>query len=348
MKNVFAAILFFLSLGLQAQTIEGTIYDVKTRETIPGVAIFLDGTSVVTTSDNEGRFKLIIEKQINTNLIFSHLSYESLVIQPPFNHLESTFFLQERQNTLQGAVVIADRYTRTEKMKVFKEQFLGTGQAGKSCVILNEEDIVLNYNSVTSTLTGHSNNPIIVENQYLAYHITFYLHDFSVQYTENTLNIEKATRVLFKGTSSFFDQNPYNIRYKKRRDETYLSSPQYFWKNLVTNTLDEAKFRLFNRYARMDPSKYFIIINEPSQKTVLINLETNINRSHPYVHERPLYGVVGISNNNSKSNSEIVFLTRGFSVDDFGNPDTIDHLIFFGDMGAQRVGDMLPRDYNPQ
>jgi len=59
--------------------------------------------------------------------------------------------------------------------------------------------------------------------------------------------------------------------------------------------------------------------------------------------EGQIYGVVGITYRGNFS-SEVFFLTNRFSIDDYGNPDTVDHLMLSGDMGNQRLGDMLPVD----
>jgi len=349
MKKIIACIISCLTLyGLQAQVIEGTVYDAKTRETIPGVAIYLDGTSIITTSDKDGNFRLGINRTINADLVLSHLSYESLIIKPPFDRLEEAFFLKEKTNILQEARIVAERdwFPREAKIKVFKEQFLGMSSAGTSCVILNEDDIVLSYDHVTNTLSGHSTHPLIIENKYLAYLVTFDLHSFSIHYTESsTLDMKKAIKVAYKGTSSFVDQSPYNIRFKTRRDEVYFRSKQYFFKNFVAHTLEEAKFKIFNRFTRIDPVQYFIITSIPPKHTVLVIPDTNLRRNHDGVAGEPVYGVISILYNNS-FRSDLVFLTQRFSVDEFGNPDTIDHLMFFGDMGEQRFGDMLPIDFS--
>ena len=334
--------------SLHAQTIEGTVYDTKTKEPIVGVVIYLDGTSIVTTSDINGSFRLVVGSIINTTMVLSHLSYESLIVEKPFEHREKTFYLKEKMNLLEEAKVVADRFSRADKMRVFKEQFLGTSAAGKSCIIVNEEDIVLNYDHATNTLVGFSNNPIIVENRYLAYRVIFDLRRFIVQYSKMTLQIADATKVLYKGTSSFFDQSPFNIMIAKRREETYLRSSQYFWRNFVAEKPDNTRFKIYNRYRQIDVNEYFIVSDIASQKRVMVIPETNLNKGHHRVLEGTIYGVISVQSNRNYR-SEVVFLTNHFFVDQFGNPDPVDHLMFFGDMGDQRLGDMLPMDfvYNP-
>ncbi|MCL1831801.1 MAG: hypothetical protein FWG45_02685 [Oscillospiraceae bacterium] len=57
MKKLVAIIIICLTYsGLYAQSlvIEGTVYDAKRRETIPGAAVYLNGTSVITITDGNG------------------------------------------------------------------------------------------------------------------------------------------------------------------------------------------------------------------------------------------------------------------------------------------------------
>jgi hypothetical protein len=77
---------------------------------------------------------------------------------------------------------------------------------------------------------------------------------------------------------------------------------------------------------------------------VLITPDTDINLKHNWVYEESIYGVIGILYN-SRFHSEAIFLTNRVAVDEFGNPDAVDGIIYFGDMGDQRLGDMLPMDY---
>jgi len=345
-KCIFYIIVCFLCRSLQAQNIEGVVYDSKTKEPIPGVAIYLRGTSIITTSNKDGKFLLSVERVVNTTLEFSHLSYESLTIEKPFEHQEKAYYLKEKVSTLSEVRVVSDRYSREDKMRVFKEEFLGRSAAGKSCIIVNEEDIVLHYDSETTTLICYAINPIVIENKYLAYRITFDLHNFAIQYTENTLNMNKAKKVFFTGASSFADQSPYNILYAKRRLEVYLRSSQSFFKNLATNTLEESKFRIFNRFRQIKLDQYFTVVDAKPFKMVLINPDTDLSRRHSSVDEEPIYGVLGI-NCNSMYRSDVVFLINRFSVDEFGNISAVDKVVFFGDMGDQRLGDMLPMDFIP-
>ena len=348
---VFGIIIFCTFTPLQAQIIEGVVYDAKTREAIPDVAVYLDGTTFITITDKEGKFQLEVQQRINANLIFSHLLYETLTIENPFEYREKVFFLDEKINTLASAIVISETgsFTRAQLMRVFKAQFLGENVAGKSCVILNEEDIVLRYQEKTATLLAYSRSPLIIENKHLAYKIIYDLQSFSIQYENNRQAIDymsPKTVILFKGTSIFEDLSPpYNFTNTTRRDEIYVRSRQFFWKSFVSHTLKEENFKIYVRYRQIDEEDYFTITDEWPLKKVQIISGTNMRTYHDDLRaEVAVYGMIDVLCNN-KFNSSVIFLSDHFFIDAFGNPDTIEHFLYLDDFGKQRLGDMLPLNY---
>ena len=342
-------LLVFIFLGLlnslHGQTIEGVVYDADTKKEIPGVVVYLNGTSIHTVSNNDGYFCLTAGSKINTALVISHLSYESIAIDNPFEHNEKVFFLKEKVNTLAQVVVVPDQFSRDEKMKVFKEQFLGEGRGGRSCVILNEEDIVLNFDRQTNRLIGSSKNRIMIENKYLAYTIIFDLHSFSIQYSQNSMDNRYMERFSIMGTYALIDKNPNNHVIRNRRDEIYHHSRQYFWKNFIANTLKEAKFKIYNHNKQIEIDQYFTVANTPPHTLVQIRSGTNLSRISSRLTNADIFGVISISNNN-RYTSEAIFLTDHFSIDQFGNISAPGNVIFAGDMAQQRIGDVLPLDFS--
>ena len=100
---------------------------------------------------------------------------------------------------------------------------------------------------------------------------------------------------------------------------------------------------MYNRLKPVEPAQYFGTADAQQEKVVLILPDTDLNRKHHWVQEEPVYGVIGVLYNNYRS--EIVFLTNRIFIDEYGNPDTVDNLVFFGEMGNQRLGEMLPMEY---
>lgn len=337
--------LLSLCCHIQGQTIEGTIYDAKTREVLPNVVIYLHGTAIQTVSGSDGHFSLVTESKINTALVISHVSYESLVIDHPFDHPEQAFYLKEKVNILPEAVVVSDRFSRAQKMTIFKEQFLGEGRGGKSCLILNEEDIFLSFDHQTNRLMGFARNPIIIENKYLAYIITFDLQSFTIQYTQNSLDNRYLNRFSIVGTYTLFDQSPNDRIIKNRRNEIYRYSRQFFWKNFIANTLKDAKFKIYNHGKQMEPSQYFIVTDSLTCNLVQIKPGTDINLISDKLTDSDLFGVITVSSGN-RFLSEVIFHVDHFSLDPFGNIDLPGSVFFAGAMAQQRIGEVLPMDFS--
>ena len=343
-KLILIVTALFLFASLKAQIIEGTIYDADSKEPLAGVIIYLNGTSIYTSSDSNGYFRLVVKDKINTSLIFSLLSYESLIIENPFESRVKSFFLKEKPIDLTEAVIIADGFSRAQKMKAFKEQFLGDGREGKSCSILNEDDIVLKYDPIENRMTAFSMNPLIIKNDYLAYLITFDLHSFSIQYSTYTLNKTYIEQLFYMGTSSFVDENPFNLKIAKRREEKHTQSRQYFWKNLASNTLEGADIIIYNNRKPIEADQYFNITDTLNYSLIHIKPETDLNRTRNNIVDPKVYGIITVIYD-YKLSSEVVFMTDRIHIDKFGNIDAIDKIYFSGAMGKQRVGDMLPLNY---
>jgi len=323
---------------------EGKVYDKSTREPLPGAYVYMNGTSIYTTTDSSGVFKLSIEKFINASLVVAHMAYDQIVVANPFENLPESFYLEEKRISMEEVRIVADRYTKETKLAVFKEQFLGMTRAGKMCRIENEGDIVIKYDPEEKVLTAYSINPLIVHNSYLGYRIEFNLVDFKITYAD-ALSIENHNVVqsYFLGNSSFIDLEPYKVATKRRRDAIYKQSSVYFMKQLVNRDLESANFRILDGMKRIEIDDCFIITDQNGAKSLYIRPGIN-DGLHSSEIGRTFRGAISVMGRGSAS--RIVFLTDRILVDQYGNIDKIGEIIFYGEMGDQRLGDTLPLDYN--
>ena len=82
--NRILIIALFLFAGISAfaqnATIRGSIFDAANGESLPGVAIFIEGTTTGTTTDLDGKFNLNIEPG-TYDLSISYISYETMKIE---------------------------------------------------------------------------------------------------------------------------------------------------------------------------------------------------------------------------------------------------------------------------
>jgi hypothetical protein len=322
----------------------GTLYDNETGLPVSNVNVFLDGTQIGTATDANGKFELNVPNAIHTSLVFSHISYIQLSFPDPYKDLPDTIFLTPKVQELSPVDIIdrRDPFTRAEKMKTFKEQFLGMDVAGKACTIKNENDIYLIYNTDTKTLSANSKHPLLIENEYLAYNIRFELLTFSVTFVDYTLHNTSVSKFLFYGTA-FFSNRLGDKEIERRREKIYQGSDLCFFKNFVNNTLKKSKFEVFNQGVPIDLRDYFTIQDTLSVKKVTIKpKKLEIPPSNYY---QDVTGKISVLYN-KKLSSYILFRTDSFMVDNFGYINMVDKIVFYGWFGQQRVGNMLPIDYH--
>ena len=352
---VVIIILWRCYAGAQEITIAGIVCDEDTKSPIASAHVYLDGTSIKAITDNSGRFELTPKSVINSKLVIQHLSYETAIIDHPFEALPDTLYMNERTEELYEVTVVADRFSRRQKMQAFREQFLGTSRAGRSCSIVNEDDIQLYFNTHSQKLFAFSDKPIVVVNNYLGYEISFMLVDFWIQYGSfrgvsihgvSSLDSDYVQSSFFAVVSSFSDIAPDNSRIKQRRDDAYENSANYFFKCFTNNALQVNEFRLFNNGSQVNYQDYFSITDTLSQKTISIIPGTDIDKAEEMQFEPNLTGSISVLYRKSVR-SDIFFMADSFLVDRYGNIDQIDKLFFKGQMGNNRAGNMLPIDYEP-
>lgn len=113
-------ILISLNSGLFAQngTIRGSVYDDATGEYLPGVTIFLEGTTMGTLTDLDGKFSLNVPSG-SYNMRVSFISYETMIIQGvQVNEGQVTLFenlrLKETSVELTEVVITAQSVRNTD------------------------------------------------------------------------------------------------------------------------------------------------------------------------------------------------------------------------------------------
>lgn len=355
---------------LRSQTLTGKVVDSKTKEPIHEVSVYLNGTSFHANTGEDGVFTISMNKKINTDLIIAHMGYNLVSIPNPFNHVLDTIYLTEKENLLEEVSVLADKKPLRWKLNMFKENFLGKTKGGRSCQIINEEDIELYYNSEGNRLLASSKKPLIIENKHLGYVIYFNLIDFQIEYLGDP-NLKIMKKAAYFGTSLFKDIKPDDQKIKKHREDTYIDSRMYFFKNFAEDSLKKANYIITNSGGKnIQVSDYFSITDTLSLKKVsilpLVRLPSphdeddwkipNALASHSeYEDDRYRYGFIYVYRK-KKIASSLTFYTNFFWVDSFGNLVPLDEygnvdssysLSFHGALGKRLVGDLLPMNYEP-
>lgn len=336
MKHIaFLFFVLFLSNSF-AQAIKGKVLD-ENKRPLPGANIYFDGTTIATIADKDGLFYLPISSKINSILAISFIGYQTQFLKDYDVNQDIIIVLKESVNLLNEVVLKKDRFTRKQKLKLFREQFLGQTVVGRKAIIENEDDLYFEYNEITNTFKAFSDNPLRINNALLGYKITYELVDFEVKFTTTSISSFDVYRSYYLGLSRY-EEVQTNAKILKQREKCYQGSHLHFFRNLVKNKWDKDNFLLFVGKFQDNPDENFKVTTELNSSKVVVTKQ-----------EKSLVGKKFVAEFNllfkKKQQSRIIFETDVFYVDQFGNNSNIEDIMFSGYIANLKVGDMLPMNY---
>ena len=327
-KLLFSVVVFFILNNGFSQTLKGTVLNAKTKAPIESATIYFDNTTVGATTNIKGEFSINYTNAIKSPLIVSFLGFKKQIIADYRTQNNIVIFLEETTEALNEVVINTDDgLSRKKKLRLFKKEFLGASRFGKSCKILNEEDIIIRYNKNEKTLTAHSKAPLQIENKSLQYLISYDLIYFNLRFkSSNSLQVYS---IGFYGTSYFKNfENIKNQKALRNRIRAYRGSRLKFMRALYTKNLELNKFEIYNKKLKANPWDYFKIepLKDSDLKEVTLSKKVNV-----------LYDKI--------IQSAIEFKVPSISIDFYGNYTHPQKVIFSGAMASQRIGELLPFDY---
>jgi hypothetical protein len=310
------------------QTITGQVMDAKTRETIPGAAVYLSGTYLGTSTDADGRFELDVTGRANMPVTVSAMGYYSFIVKDHAADKPLTVRLKPKIFDLQE-VVVEDKSLqeiRRKHMAIFRREFLGNNSNARNCEILNEWDIRFTMDEATRVLSATASKPIEIKNHNLGYHITYYLDKFEFCITSGDMLL--IGNFLFSPED--VDDPRQLARIEQRRERAYLGSRMHFLRALWRSDLTGQEYRLAATSGA--PLDYEELVTVDTRwgldkylnphDTVAIFYRTNGRRSLLIIP--PDYG-------------EVYFEEDGY-FEPYG-------IIWSGEMGRSRIADLLPYEY---
>ncbi|WP_422106316.1 carboxypeptidase-like regulatory domain-containing protein [Winogradskyella sp.] len=315
-----------------SQTLTGTVVDASTNQPLETVSIYFDNTTVGTTTDDSGAFSISYSDAIQSSLVISYLGYEKVIINDYRNQTTLRIALKPSSVALDEVhLEYDDGLTRKQKLRLFRKEFLGTSRFGKSCKILNEDDVILRYDKRKRALYADAKAPIRVENKALKYEIEYDLIDFtaSFSYVDPIGNEFVVKTLTFLGTTFYKDlEGSEKKKTQKNRAKAYKGSVQHFMRALYNENLKEEGYWIFYKKFRVDEWSHFSVnaVDDSNFKEVTLKNRVSI-----------LF--------DKNQQSEIQLEVDKFYVDIYGNYSPIIGVYFGGTMGDQRVGDTLPANY---
>lgn len=343
MNKIIIFLLF--PLFVISQNIKGKVTN-SNNEPISGASVYLDGTTIGTSSDSEGLFEITAKNKYNTLLIVRFLGYEDIIVSNPYEKEFYDFVLVPKTDVIETVVIVKDGFTRKQKLQLFREQFLGVTKYGKACKILNEDEIDFNYDLDQFIFTASSSVPIKVENPQLGYIIEFDLQDFYVKFSFKTIKSINAIQSMFLGTVKYTDISS-DEKIIKNRNDVYFGSSMHFFKSIIDNSWSSKNFILYEGKFSVNANNYFRITkaNDLYEVSVSSTIKPELNIGS--IKSDGFYADFSLLYN-KKRQSRVIFKTKTFFIDNFGNNTHRDQIIFGGDIGQQKVGNTLPLNFEPE
>jgi len=344
MRNAIVILALLLFSVLRSQTLTGIVYDEK-KLPLPGASVYLDGTSTGTITSEDGTFELTVPNRINTVLVFSFIGYEPEIVRGPFANKKYEVHLRPKTSMLQDVVILKGGFSRKEMLVVFREQFLGRTRAGRSCTILNEDDVNLRYDYKKNRILAASDVPLKIHNLYLGYDIDFNLVEFYVAFNQKSVRSTDISSSAYAGTTVFRLLPDLKNQFDERRRKAFNGSQVHFFKNLIDGIWGKEQFILYKGSYPTSPEEHFEVIYNDGLYAVKV-ISPVAKMTSLSIEQPKFYAPFNLLFN-GRNQSGVIFRIENFNVDSYGNTNAALDIVFTGEMSRLRAGDMLPIDYSP-
>lgn len=226
--------------------ISGWAREAETGEEIPGVNVFLNGTSIGAVTNTNGYYKFEDVPFGVYELVFSHVSYQKAIFEVNVGGTGAVIVngaMKFRTNELSEIEVSSSRLVEAEDWPktyaIFKKEFFGESFNARRCTILNPEVLKFYNSDGGKVMYAEADGPLRIRNEALGYMIIYELEYFE--------NVEE--RLIYYGKVRFeqlpVTSNKQKKLWKKNRKASYLGSLRHFMKSLVHNNLRKEGFRMY-------------------------------------------------------------------------------------------------------
>ncbi len=245
MKIIFKVFVFLLlPTWMYAQSswqIAGKVLD-PSKNLMPFANVFVNNTSIGTTTNIDGEFLLKIPAKIQKiDLVISFVGYTTFkkTIYKKDIKFENFVF------TLQGGIELSEvkviaKHDRewNRKWRKFKQALLGESDFYNACEILNPEVVRLEYDK-NKILVATANEPLIIQNNAFGHRIIFQMEKFETD----------GNQTFYAGNKFFenIDTNSIELKKKwtKNKKKSYNDSFRNFLVSLAQRKLKENGFAIF-------------------------------------------------------------------------------------------------------
>lgn len=240
----FFVLSMVMNTCLQAQTLRGRVVAEDTRKPIASANVYLANTSVGTATNENGEFTIVNFPAGRYDLVVSFVGFEPYSMSIQSNKLPShlDIAIKPKANELQE--VILEPYLKDgwqQWGKFFLENFIGTAPGSADCKLINPEVLRFYFNKKANTLRVSADDRLVVENNYLGYHLKYDLTGFEVNFSTHMY--------VFNGYPQFEEMETKRTglqkRWRNHRENEYYGSMMHFMRALYRNKIEQEGFEMY-------------------------------------------------------------------------------------------------------
>ncbi|MBS1529605.1 MAG: carboxypeptidase regulatory-like domain-containing protein [Bacteroidetes bacterium] len=355
------AIYIFLALVLPFRTlaqftISGRILNKTDKKPVENVSVFLSNATVGDKTAADGIFTLRNVKPGKYDLVVTDIAF-ALYSQPVTvegsNITLPDIMLSPQVKSLQQVTIQYHADPNREKYySWFRDAFIGTGERGAQCKILNPEILDFSFEPEHKTLKASSADFLVVENEALGYRIKYLLTDFLMRDSASVKQVRYQGFSLFETLKGSPGQE---ARWQRARDEVYANSPMHFFRAAIADKLDENNFKaekLQRSSGKLLPNAVHrrdIISRAPGRNQYILHCDhcdlvvTYNPKHHFHINNHTEY----FYNRGNTDNTFVRFNSPEVLIYGLGVPENPYDLSFRGVWGRYKAAELLPIDYEP-
>jgi len=226
----------------QDRFVSGCITDAEDGDPVPAVAVFFTNTTVGTTTDMEGNYRLRIPGEGSYSLTVSHVGYQSVVKEIDPESSAVVFNVALKILELDEVKVSAGIRFRQRDINLFWSNILGKKPSTRTIQATNAEKVYYYFNPDTKILKVTCREPLEIINYETGFQIQCMLDYFTHDY--NTDITSWDYKAIFTELKPDNDRQKNN--WEKKRKEVYQVSIPKFIKSLYNNSLQNDGFVLMS------------------------------------------------------------------------------------------------------
>jgi hypothetical protein len=243
LKLVFLFFAISASSGFaQTGSVAGVVTDSLSGKPIIAFSVFIPSTTFGTATNQKGAYLLDKLNPGDYTIEFRHLSYPTITRKVSVQagiQITVNLVVAEQSTKLKEFVIVGKVPDRRVGFQLFREYFLGD-RGGTVCTVKNPDDISYFYEG--DIIKATAKKPLIIENRYLGYRLTYYLDYFKYVEDKNPdANNTIGAYFGYSGSALFQDLSeviPLNaLFFKMNRAGVFKGSLRHFLASLYANEL---------------------------------------------------------------------------------------------------------------